>query len=87
MEKLRVGIVGVGSVVREIYQYLYFRSDYSSILDIKCVADPNDEFRNWFGDTFGIPKEKRYVDYAKMFAENELGLDSTRPTISTPRQQ
>lgn len=72
MEKLRVGIVGVGSVVREIYQYLYFRSDYSSILDIKCVADPNDQFRNWFGDTFGIPKEKRYVDYAKMFAENEL---------------
>ena len=72
MEKLRVGVVGVGSVVREIYQYLYFRSDFTPILDIVAVADPNDQFREWFCDTFNIPQKRRYRDYKEMFAQNEL---------------
>ena len=72
MEKLRVGVVGVGSVVREIYQYLYFRSDFTPILDIVAVADPNDQFREWFCDTFNIPQNRRYRDYKEMFAQNEL---------------
>lgn len=72
MEKLRVGVVGVGSVVREIYQYLYFHSDYSNILDIVAVADPNDEFREWFCNTYNIPQNRRYKDYNQMFAECEL---------------
>lgn len=72
MEKLRVGVVGVGSVVREIYQHLYFHSDYSNILDIVAVADPNDEFREWFCNTYNIPENRRYRDYNEMFKENEL---------------
>src|SRR5579859_4951437 len=32
--KLRLGVIGAGAVVREIYQYLYFRSRYSSLLEI-----------------------------------------------------
>jgi len=32
--KLRVGIVGAGAVVREIYQHLYFHSEYSPLLEI-----------------------------------------------------
>mgnify|MGYP001298837959 CR=1 FL=1 len=72
MEKLRLGVVGVGSVVREIYQYLYYRSDYSHLLDVVAVADPNDQFRNWFCDTFNIPAERRFKDYGEMFAKVEL---------------
>lgn len=72
MDKLRTGIIGVGSVVREIYQHLYFNSDYSHLLDIQGVADPNDEFRNWFGDTFSIPENRRYTDYNKLLDEVEL---------------
>ncbi|NLF92245.1 MAG: Gfo/Idh/MocA family oxidoreductase [Oligosphaeraceae bacterium] len=72
MEKLRLGVVGVGSVVREIYQYLYYRSDYSHLLDVVAVADPNDQFRNWFCDTFNIPAERRFKDYREMFAKVKL---------------
>ncbi len=80
MDKLRVGVIGVGSVVREIYQYLYFRSDFTPILDIAAVADPNDEYRNWFCDSFGIPAERRFSDYREMLAKVEL--DATQ--VNTP---
>ena len=66
MEKLRLGVIGVGSVVREIYQYLYFSSDYTHLIEIVGVADPNDEYRNWFCDTYGIPADRRFTDYREM---------------------
>ena len=59
--KLRIGIIGAGSVVREIYQHLYFRSSYSPMLEICAVAEPNEQFRNWFGDLAGIPAERRFT--------------------------
>ena len=80
MEKLRVGVVGVGSVVREIYQYLYFHSDYSHLLDIVAVADTNAEFLNWFCDTYNIPAERRFTYYHEMFAK--VDLDAAQ--INTP---
>lgn len=70
--KLRVGIIGAGSVVREIYQYLYFRSSYSPLLEICAVADPNEEYRNWFGDLAGLPADRRFTDYKELFAKVEL---------------
>ncbi len=72
MEKLRLGVIGVGSVVREIYRHLFFHSDYSHLLDIVAVADPNDAYRNWFCDTYGIPPERRFTDYADMLRAVEL---------------
>ena len=78
--KLRVGIIGAGSVVREIYQYLYFRSSYSPLLEICAVADPNDQYRNWFGDLAGIPTELRFSDYKELLAK--VPLDAVQ--INTP---
>ncbi len=72
MEKLKLGVVGVGSVVREIYQYLYFRSDFSDMLDVVAVADPNEEYRNWFSDSFNIPKERCFSDYKELLENVEL---------------
>ncbi len=80
MDKLRVGVIGVGSVVREIYQYLYFRSDFTHMLDIVAAADPNAEALRWFGDTFNIPPERRFTDYRDMLAK--VRLDATQ--INTP---
>ncbi len=80
MEKLRVGVIGVGSVVREIYQYLYFRSDFSHILDIVAVADPNEEFRTWFCDAFDVPRERRFEDHREMLAKVELDVTQ----VNTP---
>ncbi len=73
-DKLRVGVVGVGSVVREIYQHLYFHSEYSDILDIVAVADPNDEYRTWFCDQFGIPEDRRFTDYTDMLQTVDLDV-------------
>lgn len=80
MDKLRVGVIGVGSVVREIYQYLYFRSDFSDILDIVAVADPNDEYRNWFCDAYGIPSDRRFASHVEML--DKVALDAAQ--VNTP---
>ncbi len=70
--KLRLGIIGAGSVVREIYQYLYFRSSYTPLLEICAVADPNGQYRNWFGDLAGLPANRRFNDYKELLAKTEL---------------
>ncbi|MBE0543733.1 MAG: Gfo/Idh/MocA family oxidoreductase [Verrucomicrobia bacterium] len=70
--KLRLGVIGVGAVVREIYQHLYFRSHYSDLLEICAVADPNEEYRNWFSDLAGLPANRRFASYKDMFAQVEL---------------
>src|SRR3974377_1048284 len=70
--KLHLGIIGTGAVVREIYQYLYFRSRYSDLFEVRAVADPNEECRNWFGELAGIHPSKRFADYPQMLASGEL---------------
>src|SRR5690349_9584537 len=70
--KIRLGVIGAGAVVREIYQYLFFRSRYSGLLEICAVADPNEQYRNWFGDLAGLPPERRFVDYDELLARVEL---------------
>ena len=79
-EKLRLGIIGAGSVVREIYQHLYFHSDYSSRLEVCAVAEPNEQYRNWFGDLAGIPTESRFGSHTEMLAN--VQLDAAQ--INTP---
>src|ERR1051325_2266802 len=70
--KLRLGIIGAGAVVREIYQHLYFHSHYSDLLDICAVADPNGQCREWFGDLAGLPPDRRFADYKELLAKVEL---------------
>jgi predicted dehydrogenase len=70
--KLRLGIIGVGAVVREIYQYLYFRSHYSELLEICAVADPNEQYRNWFCDLAGVPAQRRFASYKDLLAQTKL---------------
>jgi predicted dehydrogenase len=70
--KLRVGVIGAGAVVREIYQHLYFKSGYSENLEICAVAEPNEQYRSWFGDLAGLPANKRFVSYQEMLASVEL---------------
>jgi predicted dehydrogenase len=70
--KLRLGIIGVGSVVREIYQHLYFHSQYSEKLEIVGVADPNEQYRNWFCDLAGLPADRRFADYKELLAKGNL---------------
>jgi predicted dehydrogenase len=70
--KLRLGIIGAGAVVREIYQYLYFQSQYSPLLDVCAVANPSEHYRNWFGDLAKLPANRRFADYKEMLAQVEL---------------
>ncbi|HZR15680.1 MAG TPA: Gfo/Idh/MocA family oxidoreductase [Verrucomicrobiae bacterium] len=70
--KLRVGVIGAGAVVREIYQHLYFKSDYSERLEICAVAEPNEQYRTWFGDLASLPANKRFTSYQEMLASVEL---------------
>jgi len=70
--KLKLGLIGSGSVVREIYQYLYFHSQYSHLFQVCAVADPNEQYRNWFGDVAGIPSSRRFAEYRELLAKVEL---------------
>jgi len=72
MKKLRMGIVGTGSVVREIYQYLYFRSRYSRLVSVEAICDTNRQALDSFGDEWGIPAERRYDSYDAMYQSVEL---------------
>ncbi|MCX8089461.1 MAG: Gfo/Idh/MocA family oxidoreductase [Verrucomicrobiae bacterium] len=72
--KLRLGVIGAGSVVREIYQHLYFRSDYSALIEVAAVADPDDRCRNWFGDLAGLPAHRRFASHSEMLAQVELDV-------------
>jgi predicted dehydrogenase len=79
-DKLRLGVIGAGAVVREIYQHLYFRSDYSSRLEICAVADPNEQYRNWFGDLAKLPPDRRFTSHGEMLAK--VDLDAVQ--VNTP---
>jgi predicted dehydrogenase len=72
MDILRLGVIGTGSVVREIYQYLYFRSAYSPLMRIEAICDTNQEMLSWFGDTWKIPSAKRFTSYTEMLKRVEL---------------
>lgn len=74
MNKLRLGVIGAGAVVREIYQHLYFHSDYSDRLEICAVAEPNEQYRNWFGDLAGLAVDRRFTSHAEMLAKVELDV-------------
>jgi predicted dehydrogenase len=72
MKKLRLGIIGAGSVVREIYQHLYFRSEYSGRLEICAVAEPDEQCRNWFGELASLPPERRFASHSELLARVQL---------------
>ena len=78
--KVRLGVIGAGSVVREIYQHLYFHSQYSDQIEVCAVADPNDAYRRWFGDLAGLPKARRFASHKDLLAQ--VKLDAVQ--INTP---
>jgi predicted dehydrogenase len=71
-DKLRVGVIGVGSVVREIYQHLYFRSRYSPILEVAAIVDPDAATCDAFGDAWDIPPSRRFRHHREMLEAVEL---------------
>jgi len=70
--KIRLGIIGAGSVVREIYQHLYFHSEYSDLFDIRAVAAPSEHSRNWLGELARVPTERRFADFQHLLEKVEL---------------
>lgn len=80
MAPLRFGIIGTGSVVREIYQYLYFRSAYSNLIQVEAICDTDSGAMNEFGDANEIPADRRFTDYREMI--EKTGLDAV--AVNTP---
>jgi len=80
MKKLRVVLIGVGSVVREIYEPLLYRSGYASLVDVVGFAEINEEAREQFAETHGIPKERRFRNHAELLDK----VDADVAMINTP---
>ena len=72
MDKLKLGVIGTGSVVREIYQYLYFASPYAHLLSVEAAADPNEQALHEFCDKYDIPRDRRFTSYEQMIAQVPL---------------
>jgi len=80
MDALRLGVVGTGSVVREIYQYLYFRSEYASQIRVAAICDTRAQALAEFGDQWKIPASRRYRSFRDMISAG--GLDAV--AVNTP---
>ncbi len=80
MRRLKVGVIGTGSVVREIYQHLFFHSHYSELISIEGVAEPNIAAMDEFCDKYGIPHDRRFANYEEMI--ERLDLDAVQ--VNTP---
>jgi len=80
-DKLRLAVIGAGSVVREIYSHLYFSSDFTPMLDIVAVAEMSPVALNDFCDKFKIPADRRFTDYREML-EKVKGIDAVQ--VNTP---
>jgi predicted dehydrogenase len=80
VKKLRLGVIGIGSVVREIYDHLYYRSRYSPFIEIAAICGRNPESVRKYGDLHNIPSERRFTDYRQLIAN--VPLDAV--AINTP---
>jgi predicted dehydrogenase len=80
LKKLKLGVIGTGSVVREIYEYLYYKSEYSSLIEVEAVCNRQPEHMQSFGDIHHIPLHNRFTDYRDLIAS--VGLDAV--AINTP---
>lgn len=80
METLRLGVIGTGSVVREIYQHLYFRSVYTPCIQVVAICDTNEETLHAFGDAWRIPTAARFTNFKAMIEGG--GLDAV--AVNTP---
>ncbi len=80
MRRLRLGVIGTGSVVREIYRHLYFNSEYSPLISVEGAADPNPDVLQAFCDEYGIPRSRRFENHADMI--DRLDLDAVQ--VNTP---
>ncbi|MBT3274568.1 MAG: Gfo/Idh/MocA family oxidoreductase [Spirochaetales bacterium] len=70
MDKIRLGIIGTGSVVREIYQHLYFTSSYSHLIEVCAACDVDIENLEWFAGKYGITS--KYANYREMITAEDL---------------
>ena len=86
MDALRLGVVGTGSVVREIYQYLYYRSSYSSELRVGAICDADAKARDAFGDAWKIPGDRRFADFRVMMRTVELDAVAVNTPDSLHRE-
>ncbi len=80
MDKLRIGVMGVGSVVREIYRYLYYQSDFSHFIEIAGIADPSEEARKWYCDTFDFPADRAFATHTELLEQ----VDFEVAQVNTP---
>ena len=80
MEKLKIGVIGTGSVVREIYEHLYFNSEYSPLIQVEAICDRHPENMKIIGDTHQIPESRRFTDYKDLILK--VPLDAV--AINTP---
>lgn len=74
-EKLRVGVVGVGSIGK-VHLTGYAAAAAAGDVEIHAIADPHDRRRNEMGDLFGVDPTRRYEDHETMLAEEPLDIVS-----------
>ncbi len=77
---LRLGVIGTGSVVREIYEHLYFHSRYSSAIRVEAICDSDVSRLESSGARWHVPDDRRFLDYETML--RTVALDAV--AVNTP---
>jgi predicted dehydrogenase len=73
-------------VVREIYQYLYFRSAYAPAITVGAICDIDGKALRTFGDTWQIPQTLWYEDFTEMIGQVELDAIAVNTPDSLHRE-
>jgi len=69
-EKLRIGVVGLGTFVEIAHMPTYFSSRYSDFINVVAICDINEERVKEWGKRYGIPGQYTSID--EMLAKAEL---------------
>jgi len=80
-EKLRIGVAGLGAVVDEIYERLYYASAFTPQLEVVAIADRDEEKVKAFGDRHDIPVSLRFTDYNDMIRNAGSQFDAVSANL------
>ncbi|MCY4111606.1 MAG: Gfo/Idh/MocA family oxidoreductase, partial [Chloroflexi bacterium] len=70
MSRLRIGVIGCGGIAQ--IQHLPHLVELRDEFEIAGLCDLSRELLDHVGDAYGVPPERRHVDYRELVARADI---------------